>query len=351
MKLKHIFYLKTYRILRKYLIRNFTDKLGKLEEIEEKIICHIDKKNLNKFKNNYFYEIDLHGLTNLNPEYKNIANKYNCEKEVEYIFENIIFDDKMIISATDGTHIIFKNCEFKDNIVFRWADKVTFENNKYYDNGCNNYKLGADTYLFHNNGMINKLTLLNDNFINSKTNHHPTKFGINLKLNTIEIINSNIIIDNSLKIKEQEKIKNHGGIIITAENTLIKNSNILVAELYLDSKNIEIDETSKIIASNGVIIENQNNNKNIISNIETNYLIYNREEITEEKEPKKKDIEENKDITMNNASSVILTNSRIRVVNILKEIKEKTIKNNEERLIEVKRELESTPIKKVLKKH
>ena len=50
MKLKHIFYLKTYRILRKYLIRNFTDKLGKLEEIEEKIICHIDKKNLNKFK-------------------------------------------------------------------------------------------------------------------------------------------------------------------------------------------------------------------------------------------------------------------------------------------------------------
>ena len=54
---------------------------------------------------------------------------------------------------------------------------------------------------------------------------------------------------------------------------------------------------------------------------------------------------------MNNASSVIVTNSRIRVVNILKEIKEKTIKNNEERLIEVKRELESTPIKKVLKKH
>lgn len=348
MNLKHILYQKTYKILRKYLIQSFTDNLGKIEETDEKIICYIDKKNINKFKNNYFYEIDLYGLMYLDSEYKIFANKYNLEKPVEYIFENITFDDKIIISATDGTHIIFKNCKFKDNIVFRWADKVTFENNKYYDNGCNSYKLGADTYLFHKQGMINKLTLINDNFINSKTDHHPTKFGINLNLNTIEIINSNIVIDNSLKIKDQLMIKNHGGIIITAENTIIKNSNISAPELYLDSKNIEIDENSKITATNGVIIENQNNSEFIISNIDTNYLVYNREEINKQKEPNKK--EENKYIRKNNNNSVILTNSRIRVVNILKEIKEKTIKSNEERLIEVKKELESSKVKKILKK-
>lgn len=348
MNLKHILHQKTYNILRKYLIQSFTDNLGKIEETEEKIICHIDKKKIHKFKNDFFYEIDLHGLTYSDSKYKNLADKYNLEKTIEYIFENITFEDKMIISSNIGTHIIFKNCEFKDNIVFRWADKVTLENNKYYDNGCNNYKLGADTYLFHNKGMINKLTLINDNFINSKTDHHPTKFGINLILDTIEIISSNINIDNSIKFKDQEIVRNMGGILITAENTIINNSNIYCSYLYLDSKNIEIDQNSKIAAIAGVIIENKNNNENIISNIDTNYLVYNREEINEQKEPKEK--EANKYLNKNNINSVILTNSRIRVVNVLQEIKEKIVKSNEERLIEVKRELESSPIKKVLKK-
>lgn len=350
MKLKYILYLKTYKILRKYLIRSFTYKLGQIEETDDKIICHVDERKIHKFKNDFFYEIEVHGLTYADSEYKSLADKYNYEKPVEYIFENVIFNDKMIISANEGTHIIFKNCEFRDNIVFRWADKVTFENNKYYDNGCNNYRLGADTYLFHNKGMINKLTLLNDNFINSKIDHHPTKFGINLILDTIEIINSNITIDNSIKFKDQVMIKNNGGILITAENTIINNSNIYCSYLYLDSPNIEIDQSSKITATNGVIIENENNNKLTLSNIDTDYLVYNNEEINGSKEKKIKEIE-NKNIRKNNSDSVMLTNSRIRVVNILKAIKDKTIKNNEERLIEAKRELESSPIKKVLRKY
>ena len=220
-----------------------------------------------------------------------------------------------------------------------WADEVTFENNKYYDH-FPSYIFGK-TFLSNSNGMIKTLRFINENFINSDYSHHPTRFGMDIEVENLEIINSNINIDNSVKYNDEEKVPNRYGINVKAENTKIISSNIEAAEVYIDSSNIIINENSQITATTGMIIENQNKDlETSTSNLKTPYLVYNGVELIETS---------NKNILVNKEQILTLHKKRTDLIRILENIKEHALMINENKLNKVRENLNNTSLKKVLK--
>ena len=332
-----------YDTLRNKLIKKMITNIGKIKEEKDKIICYVEpKKFQRKFKKKYLVELYLNGMNAMNIDLRKIIEKLKLNKPVYYIFENIEFKHTLEIGSLLGTntHIVFRNCTFKRNIIINYADIITFENNKYYDHGAIGYRT-ADTFLYHKYGMIKNLRIINDNFINLDVEHHPAMFGMNLKIDNLEIINSNIKVDNSLIRDSKEYIPNRGGLNITANKTTIINSTIDVAEFYLDSKDITIDETSRITASNGMIIENGNNNlETNSSNISTPYLVYNGVKLIDSK---------NKVLAINK-EKVELQKSRASLVTTLKKIEQESNNINEEILNKVRNKINSKPLKKVLQK-
>ena len=269
---------------------------------------------------------------------KKIAEFYDLDKPTYYIFKNITFDSPLKITFFyDNAHIIFKHCTFKGNVIIELANDIKFVSNKYEDN---DYYSGEER-IFVRINHCNNLQIYNENFTNTKEEHHPTNFGIKVNgAEMVEIVDTNINIDNTVKYKGEVKVKNRREISISTQNLYIENSTLESPEIYIDADNLNYND-NKVRASNGIIIENKNNDLvGIATNITTPYLVYNGLEVTEISEKAIDNSKEKSD----------LKNSRENLISTLRTIENKVIKTNEEILSQEIEKQNTKALKRILKR-
>lgn len=254
---------KIYKSVKNRYLKKVTKNLGNIEILDDKIICYVSNKVIkNKFKKNTYY-IGFDGVYNISEDYIKLNSLFDINKPIYYIIENMNFVDGIELHTNFDSHVIFRNCVFNKNIAILWGNEVIFENNIYNDY-CPVYYYG-NCFL---NGNVKSLKIINDNFVNSSSSHHPTKFGINITVDEFELNNSNISIDCP------------SNIIIDAKNTTIINSKVNSPEIYLKSDNITTTNSS-IYSSNGIIIENKN--CSVIDGLSTTTLVYNGIDLSDDK--------------------------------------------------------------------
>ena len=143
-------------------------------------------------------------------------------------------------------HIIFKNCTFKECLHLNSSISVTLENNKY-QNQMTEYSCGQA-------GLIDELTIINDNFVNN------SKTKVDIRANKVNIINSNICAESK------------GQITIETKEMNLTDSTITGSEVYLNADSIT-SSNSIIKSNNGVMIDNENNDFN--GNVQAPLFVYN----------------------------------------------------------------------------
>ena len=245
-------------IFRNMLLTELTGNLGKVEITKDEIICYVDNKKIQrKYDNkNRVYRVDFSSTKPLTTE---LLNKYGINKPVRYIVDGIRFRDKLFFTTDKDTSVLFKGCKFHKQIRIVSADKVYFENNKYYDR--------YPVYAYKNkflSGRANTIQFIFDNFVNSGKDH-PTQFGMDIIANNFNVISSNI----DIKESNQDSC-------IMAQNLNIMNSQISCPSLYLICDDIEV-VSSKIVATDGIMID-EKNSSNIIDSIESPSITYNGQE-------------------------------------------------------------------------
>ena len=301
-----------YKVVRKLAIQEFTDYLGKIEEYDDKIVCHVNNIKLRRYKESPYYDICFRHYLD-----KETLKKHKLDKPVYYVIENMNFDRMLKFTSLPNTHVIFKNCKFNDAINIMYADNVTFENNKYY----NKYNL----YLFNKcflEGRFCNLEFINENFINSEEEQLKNYFGINVTVDNLKIKNSQICVNE----------KNGEISLKVRENLIIEDSKICAPIIDIDSKNIEVDD-SELNATIGVNINNENNNE--IENINAPLITYNGVDFSKKGE-----------ITKENYK---LESARQQLINKLREIKNHCNNTNNSILNKVSNTLNEKSISKVLK--
>ena len=309
-----------FNLIRRHYTKNLTDKIGKLEIKDDKIICYVKKSAICKERNEFFYNINLRGTTFYGEELK---NKYNLNKPIYYIFDNITFNRKLYLLSGVNTHIIFRNCTFNDAIEIIWgAEEITFENNTYYN---------KKTYFFDKKLYFGcktkKLNFINDVFMNmnNKNINEQIYFGISARVEELNILNSDICISDS-----------KGKIMVDAKHTKIKDSIIRCPNIEIKSDIIEM-KNSRITAYDEIIIDNKMNNE--LDNIDAKEILYNGILIQSD---------EDKDLIIDN-ETISLSNKRLELINVLESIKV-LVKNNEaKKLKQIQDNLESQSINKILK--
>lgn len=223
--------------IRQGYIKEVISNIGDIVETEDSITCYVDQKKFDKSrrKRNQRYHLQLNGMNTHYEKSKNVVNKFKLNKPVYYVFENITFDSFIKISSYFA-NITFKNCTFDMGLDIS-ADNVTFENNKYRD-WSTTYINGNETFLV---GSVTNLRFINENFVNSYEYRKESRFGIKMKSDTLEIVDSKIITDKD------------GEINFKAKNTKIKDSDISSPEIYIDTENIK--SNSRFTSTRGIIID------------------------------------------------------------------------------------------------
>lgn len=253
------------------------NKLGKCVIEEDRIVCKINNKKLRKkFNKSPFYHFDLNGIL-INENNKQLCRLCNIDKMIYYVIENMDFDKAIQFSSRGNCQVLFKNCTFNKEISIYYGNDIIFSNNKYYDYE-GHYFCGHS--FFNVISMVKSLKIINDNLFNSIDDNEQSvlplpKFGLNIKAKNLEIINSNI------------KSNKPGDISIYTNNLVIDSSTISSNQIFIDACNIDY-KSSLIESSEGIIIDNENNNN--LYNIFSKTIIYNGVEIQkgEEEIPNKK---------------------------------------------------------------
>lgn len=244
---------------RRYYLNKLTGKIGEIEICDDKIVCYVKQDLLDKtLRGKYsIYDLELYGVSK-NIEDKEMLEWYGLDKPLFYVFDNIKFRAGLKFSSFHAS-VIFKNCQFRENIGIFWAEDVIFENNKYY-NWTTRFYLG-DSFLYGR--VYGNLKFVDDNFVNSYEykKYGDNKFGMSIEVGNLEIVNSKI---------EAESL---GNIQIEAQEMNIIDSEIVSSEVYVDSKVMK-SVNGNIIASRGVIIDNENKDLGIC-NIDAPYFVYN----------------------------------------------------------------------------
>ncbi len=235
--------LKVYNEARQLYLKKSICNIGKIVEEEDKIICYVDQKSIDRYKgNNPLYKLRLNGMNQVTEGIKETVENFRLNKPVYYIFDGIEFSTGLEITSL-WSNVIFRNCTFDKNIGIIWGDEITFENNKYTDH-CDVYFYGK---CFLTADRVNKLTFINDNFVNSYDfkKYGDARFGMQIDVKEIEFINTKVDAEYPATIN------------IKAERTRIEKSELKANEVYVDSQSIDFADSS-VIAQNGVMIVNAN---------------------------------------------------------------------------------------------
>lgn len=290
------------KIMRKLLLKTITNNLGKVEETEDKIICHVKKYKCKQ--NSYQITIPCFGHRK---KYKELTEKYNLNKKIVYIIDGLeVKNKKVYIFGYDNPDIIIKNCAFLFELSGHINGNCTLENT---------YVRSFSTFMFGANNLTIKNMSITNPF--NSSNSLTIALGANEKL---EIINSTIG-------KEKQKTNVD---IISEDKIIIDSSTIGADNIEIKSKSIQSDENSKIKSTNTLKLETKEYDKlNIESpNIEVNKIKVepDKKKITLKKITDKKELE------------------RIKLINTLRKIKEKCIQTKEVLLQEYNNQLDKTNI-------
>lgn len=316
--------LSNYAKVRQLYINKFISNIGEIVEKEDKFICYINQKNIDRHKGNYpLYDLNLKGIVPFNKEIEEIIETFGLNKPVYYIFDNIDFRDGLKI-CSPTSKVIFRNCNFDMYVKIFLSDEITFENNKYKD-VCSAY-FREDFFSAYG---FNKLNFINDNFINSyklkKYEKDDTRFGMNIDGSEINFINTRLVSEYPATIK------------IKAKKTNIKKSEFKVNEISLDSKSIDFT-ASTLIAQNGAIIENAD--CDFVGNVQAPIVFYNGT-----------DLENNKSETqVVSDSAVKLKNARKNLVDKLRILNYYCQQVNDSKIQFIREKLNRKTIVKTLKK-
>lgn len=292
--------------------------MGKVEITEDKIICYVNNDILRRKYKKTIYDIMFYGVDSFEPS---LLHTYSMDLPVYYVIENMKFDYDLKIMARNNTCVIFKNCVFQKSIKISWADKVIFENNKYY-NRYPSYYSGKYFFTAH----LKSLKFVDDNFINSDFDHHPTNFGMGVDVRELEIENS------------QFKIDGHNeDIYICSKKTNIIDSMFDCSQIYLQSDDLNICDC-EIVAREGIIIDNKNCNP--VNNIIAPIVVYNGVEF----------LTDDFDSVNIGKEIVELNESRKLLLDQLKSIRDYCNCLNSEKINEFKNELNNQSVQKTIQK-
>lgn len=246
-------------------------KLGECIIEGNKVVCIVNeekmKKHCDMFSKNY-----LLTLRAVPSRLSYLATVLELDKSLEYRFENINFDFGVHINSVNrrgNYNVLFKNCTFRDSISLGdKIDSITFENNKYVD-------WWNFTASYGKIWSVNNLKFVNENLsLTDRFSGNPVGVLTNLKVKAknIEIINSNIDINNIIEI--------------ATNNLRCKNSNINGYSLNLYANYIDSVD-SKFNIKDNAVINNKCHNDGIVDNVKCPFLVYNDEVILEKKEEEK----------------------------------------------------------------
>ena len=292
-----------YKILRHYIKHRITGNLGKVIELDDKLVCIVDKRKIHKHKFNT--SIPCFGQNKKNEE---LVNVYNLNKPICYIFDGITFEkSRVMIFGYNNCEVIIRNCEFDCGIWISVNGKCTL------DNCCVNY---WDVASFNANELIVSNTIMKNRFEYCSSNL-AIEFGGNQK---VSIINSNIG-----DYKEKTNVS-----IESVEEINVKNSKLIGQVVECKAKEVNVDNNSSLDGKEKVIIEKDSNSKLQVS----------------------ESLLDNKEIGLSNTSTSKseLNTERERLIKTLKEIRTKSIIANQNLLLEYHETLKNTPICKILKR-
>ena len=303
--------------LTKQRLRKVTNNLGRLQIDEDKVICYVDNKklynNLDYIKNKeiFYRKLKLNG-----EEFTK-----ETSKPIYYVIEDFRFDYGLKITTDSNCKIIFKNCSFFDQIYIEYAKDITFESNKYYNDNC--LFMHGPCFL---TGWVENLKFINDNFFNSRRTLETNFFGLNLNVKNLEIKNSSINLTTFDK-----------DINITAKSINLFNSIISGGYIQIKTDKLYLDNKSEIQSRTQIILEDESskNNNNIILELKAPKIIYNGFDLSGNNEISPKGVKQE---------------FRQTLINQLKELRDKAIKINEDKLNEYKNKINNEGIGRIIKK-
>lgn len=158
-------------VIKDTIKKTLTNNLGTVKETTNQLICYIKKSNIIKKSNHY--KIICNGLI---PTTKSIAKKYQLNKPIIYIIENLTFDKPVYIFGNETSNIIIKNSTFLSGLNIVTTGNCTLDNNEiinfitmdFYANNLsiNNQQI-IDKYSKYNSIILiaanNKLEINNSN--------------------------------------------------------------------------------------------------------------------------------------------------------------------------------------------
>lgn len=325
MKVLNEFLNKAFIYYTRYdFLKSASNKLGKCVIEEDKIVCKINTKKLRKrYKKSPYYHFCLNGIL-VNKNTEELCRLCNIDKPIYYIIENMNFDKALQFSSRGNCDVLFKNCTFNKQISIYYGTNITFSKNKYCD--IQEYYFCGHTF-FNVSSKVKSLKFINDNLCNSvkkdeQNKLHPPKFGLNIKTNKLEIINSNIKSDKP------------GDISIYSNNLIIDNSTISANQMFIDASNINCTN-SCIESSEGIIVDSKSHD--FLASVLSKTIIYNGIESPTKED--KTDIYSNKKVRKD----------RLRLIYTLKSIKKFYNKYNNFLVTDYKVGRESRKIKELVK--
>lgn len=251
-KLKENLTEKIYNQTRNWLKKSMTCFLGKTEETDNEIICYVEKSKVRKDSNGY-------KIICLNKNIsESLANKYNLNKQVNYVIDGIKFDKtKVVIFGTDNCKVNIKNCRFENGLNVWVSGKCKLEDS--YILEPEHLKIEADELTIKDMIIKNQIwnpygnllvSLASDKkieVINSVIGEQDNRTNIEIRNpKELKLINSKIIGYNSVNITSDKTIYDDtsGAMIL---RTIPKQSSVVIFDgKSSNGKEILNLETEKI---------------------------------------------------------------------------------------------------------
>ena len=210
-------------LLRNVKIRSITNKLGSIVISDDRIDCYVDNDKLRRLleKKNNLLSLDSSDLK--------VA--YDEDKPITYHISDYCFDG-IVVSTTDNIH--FSNCTFSSEVTIARANQIILEHNNYI-NSSNSFKYNDRFFRGMN---IREFIVLNDSYEN-KGESYP--IDMKVKAESIRFSNSNIL-------------NGVGALNLEADEVTLENSEIDSESTLIQSKKVNIDDSSSIAGSRAVMI-------------------------------------------------------------------------------------------------
>ena len=289
--------------------KQFTGNLGKVVEKDDALYCYVDKKKCRRRR--FFLDIMCLGIKRCDKE---LAKRYNFDKKVYYIFNNINFKrNEVRLFGNENSEIIIKDCNFEYGLDIANGKNIIL------DNVSIKYIRGLNLY-------AENLTLKNMNFDNPYY-YIGCKKAIRLYADScLSITDSNI-----------GRINGNFKTSIVSPKLVLSNTKISGEEVFCDSKDIECLSNSSFKGGNIVRVNTDSYPEKLL--IEAPNVIGSKEFVQGR----------NNYIYENSTEEEKLTIKRKELIEVLKELKNKCAHRKKQILDIYDKNLSNQEVRKLLK--